>query len=136
MAHPRKILRAYVASILNGNTPAGANVFPGRTDPIWSTFPSIFIYSREETSQEFAVGTTQLMRKLRLLVEGRVKQTTNIDDDLDDLAEAIEEILKADSLLGGSAIDCSLVETKIEVAPDGDVVIGGIQLNYDITYQG
>jgi hypothetical protein len=62
--------------------------------------------------------------------DGRV-----LDDDLDDIATQIEEILFKDPLFGEVVDDSKLNETSLAMKDEGNRILGSIVLDFTVEYQ-
>ncbi len=141
MAHPRKEIRhAVVALLVAANTAAAARVTATRVDPIANTqLPAISVYTLSDLVQEDASSSKEDNHELELEVAGFVAHTEAlpVDDAMDDLAEQIENAMKADPAIGGKAADCRLVGTTLEVREENgrsDPLVGVVTLTYAVTY--
>ena len=133
----RKQIRAKIKTILLNTTSAGANVYSGRTTPLWQAeLPAILIYTREEPSERLDRGGEKLLRNCQVAIEARVRlpADSSLDDTLDDLAQEIEDKIEADETLGGLALHSTLLNTEIDVTAEGERELGAIRLTYAMAY--
>lgn len=135
MSQKRINIRSNVVSTLqSAATAAGSRVFGDRSTPIWkSELPVILVYARDEESEPFHQGSDELRRTLRLAIHAE-HEGDALDDALDGLAVDIENAMKSDATLGGEAVDSTLIQTEIEVSPEGEKPYGAIRLTYEVTY--
>lgn len=138
MAHPRQLIRHAVAAALTGATAAGANVYKTRVLPFRRNgLPAVAVYTLTESVRtDEKSAPRELERRTELVVEGAVQaaSTENADDALDALALEIEAALHADPTFGGTAADSILSSTEIDVAGEGEQMIGVVKLTYEVTY--
>lgn len=141
MAHPRKLIRqAVVALLVAANTAAGPRVKGTRVEPHKKgQLPAIAVYTLTDPVDEDASSQTEEAHVVELEIAGWVAHTDAIpaDDAMDDLAEQIENAMKADPYLGGKASEVTLVGTVMEVvAPNGqsDPLVGIVVLTYSVAY--
>lgn len=143
MSHVRQQIRDYVAAGLGALATTGARVYVGRTRPLSPSHdPALLIYTRSETAERFVRGAPpKIERACTLHLEGRVSTTTPPDDLLDTIAAEIEAGMAAlisygtGVFFGGLVQNVQLRSTQIIVEADGDRHIGGVQLEYLVTYR-
>jgi hypothetical protein len=142
--HPRKAIRHYVVDLLKtGVPPVQDRVFRSRAYPLRSQdLPGICVYTAtnpSEASEEFSQDGL-LLRDLPLAIDLYVRSgdehpDAGPDDDLDDLAEAVEAAMKADRTLGGRALNSYLAETTIGFSGEGEQANGLARLRYAVQYR-
>lgn len=140
MAHPRKVIRHAVVTLLTGATAAGTRVHSTRIEPIKKTLlPAIAVYALGEPVRPDSDGTAprEITRDVKVEIAGWVAHSDalSVDDAMDDLAEQIEAAMDVDPYLGGAAGDSILENTEMEVANDGERLIGIVALTYSVTYR-
>ncbi len=133
MAHARKQIRESVGVLLTGLTTTGTTVYESRVYPV-ETLPALSIYTLSETVLETTMSGNQT-RLLTLIVEGRAKATSALDDTLDLIAEEVEVALLADQDLSGTIKMLELSETEIELTDDLEKPAGIIRLMFNVTYR-
>jgi hypothetical protein len=142
--HMRKRIRAYLETQLTGLPTTGPRVFVGRTRPLGAEHaPTLLIYMRTETSARAVMGRPPKQERVAtLFLEGRVVTADVPDDVLDSIAVEVEErmgqIISYEppvSVLGGLAQNCELVGTEIIAESDSKNHVGGIRLEYRVTYR-
>lgn len=144
--HLRKQIRDAVKDGLTGLATTGARVFVGRTRALPADHaPTLLIYTREETSRPDANGLPPpIERTLQLFIEGRVSTPDPPDDDLDRIAAEIEAGMSALvqwtpplKFLGGLVrrVRYNGSITVVEGGEDGARHLGGIRLEYTVTYR-
>lgn len=95
MSHPRKLLRAAIATAVDGiasrRRPTSAAELPARL---------VYISSEEATGVTIKQRT---QRNAVVVIEQRIAPSATLDDALDDAAEEIEAAMAADPTFGGKA---------------------------------
>lgn len=136
MAHARKQIRDALITALTGLGMTGGRVTAGRARPHGGDeSPSIGVWTPQETSSRAVAGNPPtLERPLTVYVEGRVAKAGAPDDDLDTVAEQVETALGADITVGGLVFHLQMVGTQIVIEAAGDQQIGGVRLEYRMTY--
>ncbi len=141
MAHKREEIRKAVLALLNTPvsmvypTDAGANVYANRVAPLWqSELPAILIYVRNETAVRRALNSRQSLRNLNLVIEAYAEANDAVDDQLDDLATQIENIISANPSLTATALGAVLTETEITLDDSGEKLLGKLTLNFEVQY--
>lgn len=136
--HQRQVIRSAVqARLVAAMTCAEDRVFRSRVLPYGEIdLPAIAIYTRSEPVDPASESTAprELTRNLRLVIEGAVQLTEDLDDALDALALEIENAIDRDETFGGAAADAVLVGTDITTSEEGAQPIGAVLLTYAITY--
>jgi hypothetical protein len=142
MAHPRKLVRNAVVTMLTDATAAGKRVDSSRVDPHKkSQLPAISVYTlHDEVDEEATAGNAPRERthKLELQIQGYVDVSDTVADDMDDLAEQIEAVMEGDPYLDGTAGESMLTGTAMQVRePEGrnDPLVGVVTLVYSVTYR-
>ncbi len=136
MAHQRKIIRAAIALALSGNTAALAEVSTNRQNPYRTEkLPAIDIFSASDDVEDDSTAPRELEHSYLVEVRGTVKAAGTIDDDMDDLAEEIEEVMHRDPYFDGACADSILTSTTFEFDASGDRDIATISLIYNFTYR-
>lgn len=133
MPHARQQIRESVETLLTGLTTTGTNVYSSRVYPM-ETFPCLAIYTLDESVTDITMEGFQT-RRLNLVVEGRVKATSDLDDTLDDISAEVETALIADQDLSGTIKILELSETEIELADDLEKPAGIVRLFFNVIYR-
>jgi hypothetical protein len=137
MSHVRKQIRDAVATALNGLPITGTNVFPARLYPLEnSKLPGICLYTNdEETDGEQGKFDTFDNRRLTLSIEAHCKLVAGLDDQLDDIAEDVEDVMLAQGYdIGGLAKTIDLATTRYGKTASGDQPAGIVVMDFIITY--
>lgn len=135
--HQRQLIREAARAALVGKTAAGERVCSTRVVPYRrGELPAIAVYTLEESVDPDSVSSAprELARDLDLAIEAAVRAGETVDDDLDGLAWEIERAIHADETLGGTASDCVLSETTIDVLDEGDQLTGVVRLVFRVRY--
>lgn len=134
--HLRRQIREGVASTVTGLATTGARVFQSRVYPLQTVeLPGLLIYTRNETSTVIGVNPgRQIERVLQLIVEGVAKATSDLDDQLDQIAKEVETVLAAvPTALLALVKDIYLRTTEIAIEP-GEKPTGRIRMTYQLDY--
>lgn len=145
MAHKRKQIRESVVALLKADSALTAlvpvaQIYESRVETIWKTkIPAVAVYTRNETSDDFNQYDRILDRTLELAVEIVVDGTpdaANIDDQLDAIAEAIENILLNSSNLVNSNIWQDIAYSGFEATflGEGSKQVGAGRMEFEIKY--
>lgn len=142
--HMRKQIRAQVKAMLLGKGPWLTRVTTNkfrpemqRPNPVMRNdkLPSLNLYTLEEQATEVGTAPREYSCELDLVVEIMVSATSEADDAMDDIAEAIEVILGRDDSLGGLVEDCLYVGMKMAIIESGEMPIGGMALTFRVNYR-
>jgi hypothetical protein len=132
--HIRHQIRDAAGDAVTGLLTAGTRVFKSRIYPLTDAeMPALLVYTTTEDSERDGMGET-LARSLSLVVEGYIKSSATIDNQLDKLSAEVESAMASDRTLGGLARDCYLSGTEINFTGDGEVPIGVVTMTFLITY--
>lgn len=138
MTHKRKTIRDAVVTILtNASIVATGQVYSNRRFRIdEDSLPALNVYSATETSVPANNTQTTYLRTLTLIIMAVAenKASEAIDDSMDALALAVENAMKADLQLAGTAIDNSLTATDFVEDETGQITAGQIALTYQVKY--
>lgn len=145
MAHKRKQIREAIVALLKADAPLTAlvgasQIYESRVETIWKTsLPAIAVYTRNETSEDFSQYDRILDRTLELAIEIVVDGTSdaaNIDDQLDDISEAIENILLNSANLVNSDKWQDIAYTGFEATflGEGAKQVGAGRMEFEIKY--
>lgn len=139
--HRRKQIRDAVVLALTGLTTTGSRVYAGRTRRLASAHdPSLLVYTHGETAERDAVDNRGVImaRSLTVAVEGRVSLAgvAAPDDTLDQIAAEVEAVMAdLDFRLMGLSRPVQFVDTAVEADGENERQIGGIRLQYRVTYR-
>lgn len=137
MLHQRQLIREAAKAALLGKTAAGDRVYETRVLPLRRIdLPAISIYTMEETVEPESRTTAprELKRTVQLNIHAFVEEGDNVDDAMDALAMQIERAIHADDTLGGTASDCILASTELDVGEEGQRLVGTVVLTYEVDY--
>jgi hypothetical protein len=142
--HPRQLIREAAKVVLVGTAPAfltaaGDRVFETRIIPYRKReLPAIALYTLTEPIDQAGSNTAprKLKRQLSLMIEAAaaVPAEGTIDDVLDELALEIEIAMHREDTLGGLVSDLMLASTEMDVAGEGENLLGVLRLTYSVTY--
>lgn len=139
--HQRKIIRETVKELLLNNTSVLDRVFVNRYTPLWQTeMPCICIYFKKDTPQPRPRGSYFYRRNLFLVVEIMVKATPSMDDDIDDIALEVEDIILPNLYLLGPYADDQIAsfqdlqDTDISLSADGQKLFGSGRMTFLLEY--
>lgn len=141
--HARKQIRDAVAAGLTGLPTTADRVYVGRTRPLSASHePTLLIYMRSETAERTVQGAPgKVTRRCTLHIEGRVSMAGVPDDLLDQIAAEIEAGMTAlidfgtARVFGGLASNAQMTATEIVAEADGERHIGGVRVEYLVTYR-
>lgn len=137
--HPRRKIRDFVQAALNANQHISAVVEVGRVIPIAADkLPGISVYTGPEVVDSLMSEAPRIeTRVVDLRVELQVDSTTarRAQDLLDDLAEQVTYSILEDETQGDVASRTEYRETLPALTRDGDRVLVGIIIGFDVEYQ-
>lgn len=136
MKHARTQIRKCITTLLKGNTIAGNNVYEARVYPLNDPkLPALLIYTKQETVGEQSMSRPRTQqRELFVTVEAYVKARGNVDEDTDNLAMEIEQLIAADPTLGGLVKDTALDTTETQFSDDGEKPVAVAILTFSVLY--
>jgi len=138
MAAQLKAIRRAVADRLRGRTMAGERVSTNRPDQVWKlATPAIVIHTQDDESDLDQTGPPEYTRRARVLIELLLEDARSgfpPDDQLDDFAEEVEQLLYVDPRLGGAAREGRQLSWAMRVADGGEVLVGGGTLTWEFMY--
>jgi hypothetical protein len=135
--HARQQLRDAIKTVLTGLPQTGARVYTGRKRPLGTAHePTLLVYTLIEESRRDANGNPPILaRALTVFVEIRVVSADPPDDLLDTIAVDVEAAMASDLSFAGKAYNTQLVRTQQDVEASGESHLGGLQLEYRLTYR-
>lgn len=148
--HPRRIIRAKAVELLKGSdgdhpTAAEDRVHPARTVPLFPAgMPAILVYTGSETiDRDVALNVPGARRRLleltveiyaaKVPAEGG-QATPEPEDTIDDVAASVEAVLDASETLDLLVESCTLRDTAIDGASDGEIDVFAASMIYDVVY--
>ena len=131
--HARQTIREAIAALVTGLATTGANVYQSRVYP-HDTLPCLTIYAVNEPVVDVIFNGTQ-SRELSLVIEGRAKATSNLDDTLDTIAAEVEAAVMADQYLTGRVKLIELSETEIDYFDEIEQPAGIVKLTFIVSYR-
>jgi hypothetical protein len=137
----RKTIRAAVVQAIKDAAidGIGDRVYGNRVRRIWaSKVPCILVYTRTEGGEPDSITPNGYLRRLSLAVEVIWKANAELDDRLDEVAEAIEAVISTsedESLpLGGAVADIEYRGTELDLSRDAEDQLGAARLLYEAKY--
>lgn len=145
MTHPRTAIRAAVQALLLNNTIAQDRVYTNRPNPITqqasaragrTEFPAILIYTTSESSTISNVAPREYQRTVEIIVEcgKEISAATELDEQLDDFAREVENLLLVDDTLGGTAADLRMTGQSMGIVDQGQKVLGVVAITLEADY--
>jgi hypothetical protein len=136
MSHARKQIRDAVAIAVTGLALTGGNVFKTRIRPLEEeSLPALLIYTMNEASDLLTMGPNgRVGRELRVAIEVALKQLSNVDDTLDEIAAQVEVAIATNSSLKTLTKIIKVTSTTIGKSGEGDQVALGMILEFTAEY--
>lgn len=135
MAHIRETIRTAVINSLTGLTTTGNRVYSNRVDP-YLTLPSLNVLTQNESVRNDMCDMSSIqVRELRLVIEARADATTIPDDELDTIANEVEEAIADSEEINALVFDIILDTTSFSYTSDGQKPIGLLEMQYSLLYQ-
>lgn len=137
MSNNRKNIRSAIKNLLIGssptyNTQAQNRVYTNLTHNK-KILPCIVIYDEQENASPLDINGTRYIRTVTTKIEATIEANSNYDDNLDDFVTEIENIIKSNKTLNGTANACLYINTEIKYEA-GEKKIGQATLTYEIKY--
>ena len=136
--HARQQIREELLTVLTGSTTAEDRVYSNRMQNMSEPeLPAILIYTKEESAEREGTGRpAKQRRELSVAIELYVSSSTsNLDDEIDNLASEIEQILGTNYTLNNNCIDVKYSGINISVSNAGEKPIAVAEMDYTITYR-
>jgi hypothetical protein len=134
MTHIRQRIRDEIFSTVTGLSITGDNVFKSRIYPLDSeTVPGLIVFTGNEDidSEEGRVARVQ-NRNLEVIITGKDKLTSGLDDRLDAIAEEVETSVLSANYTTIQTIDLLSIESDIEQGAEKPT--GEITLTFSVHY--
>lgn len=133
--HQRQVIRNAIAAALVDATDAAGRVFTTQKIAYqMRSLPAISVYSLSETST-MDTAPRETDRTLEIAIECIVGAVSNIDDDMDAIAEQVEQAMNLDPWFGGACAESELIGTTIQSEEEGDRDLGLVTLTYSVLYR-
>lgn len=134
MAHIRKQIRDYVASLIVGSELCGDNVDTSRAKPKKRDSPnSAHVYTAADQSSDISRDGTQ-QRIVRLKIDAVAKgDDDDLQDRFDDFGVHVETEMANDPRLNNLAAATEYKGTSFGVNVDGESPFGVMTISYDVT---
>jgi hypothetical protein len=131
----RQAIREALKTMLTGQTVATNNIYSNRKSGLWETeLPAILIYTTDELAKPVTLQGRQYLRTVQLSVEVRIEGSDTVDDDVDSLLGAIEDIVIADQSIGGTVLITTHTNTQTSINSAADQNIGVGMLSFECQY--
>lgn len=115
--HVRRQLREAVATAVTGLATTGSRVFQSRVyDVQESELPCLLVYTVSEEVVDASVGNL-IGRRVAVVIEGRAKTASDVDDTVDQIAKEVESALAPAVTVGGQGIPVLYEGCEIEMDP-------------------
>jgi len=135
VSHARHQIREQMAIALTGLTTTGTTVYRSRVYP-HDTLPSLACYAlHERIDDDMLTQGSKEVRLLEMMIEGRARAVTDLDDTLDQIAAEVEAVIYADTTLDGLVKDMRLEETTIELSDEAQQPTGLLRLRVSAFYR-
>lgn len=137
MAHKRQTIRDTVKAILIGNTDVSdSSIYTNRVRNVLSgTLPAMVIStSNEAATKRKHISSNQFIRELDLSIMIIGQGDNTLDDDLDDIADQVEDVFKANNNISGQALKHEYVSSELEIQSNAQKQIGNLTIVFKITY--
>lgn len=136
MSHPRTLVRQAAFAALASLPEFSGHVYKTRTRR-WapSELPGLSIFTHNEEGGPRAHPLQMKELRLQTDIVLRCPPGVDVDQQIDDLALAVELALPADLALMGQVLDLYLESTDIESDDAGDQAIVTASLVWNVTYQ-
>lgn len=139
MPHQRTTIRNALIDLLKGSAPTYATnaqerVYANRVHNLaTSKLPAIIVYDEEETALPRDASSTTFYRTWSVNIEAFIEATSNYATTLDNLTLQIEDLLKANRSISGTATGAVYISTQFSFEP-AEKPLAKATLNYQIKY--
>ena len=135
MSHVRQQIREAAATTLTGLATTGARVFQSRLRPLRDIdLPCLLITTGDEQIETVGISPHPMLeRQLALKVRAVAKDTTDLDDALDQMLAEIETALDG-ATFNGRADSIALTGIAIEMSDELEQPVGVATATYQVTY--
>lgn len=136
MAHKRQSIRDALVTILSDGMP-GVNVYANRQTSLWKAeLPAVLVYTLDEAAEPRDVRSTQFIRSLQVIVEIKVAANANSDTVMDNYAEQVETLIRADQSISGNALAAiyKSTETRLDSESQDDIATGTLTFECKYIY--
>lgn len=141
--HPRTVIRKHVTDKIKGNSLAQQRIFASRYMPmdgekLAAVGPIVLVYTLDDPvdDEPFQLSPRIDQRRLQLQVEILASSALEDQQDvLDAISLAVERIVLLDETQGGNAVESVLLDTRFNVAADGEYPFASNVLEFEIAYQ-
>lgn len=137
MAHVRQQIRNALATVLDGLTTTGSNVFANRVAVLQEDeLPALVVTTNAEQIGVIDIHGGLLERTMRVDISAKAKAIDNVDDVLDTIAEEVETVLldPANNTLNGLCAGMMLVGFEVNLNEDLEMPVGELVMQFDVLY--
>lgn len=139
MSLQRKLIRKEAVAILLNQIPAiGARVYSNRRTALFDAeLPLIGVYDDGEASVSIAADAPREYKRtvsLKFEIVAEDSSETALEDVLDDVAHALEQILFRNDTLNKKSTGSRLVKVEKEFSIEGKKVIGACLVSFEVDY--
>jgi hypothetical protein len=129
MGHVRQQLRESVATAVTGLTDTGTRVFQSRLYPLQTKDLPCLIVTTEGDSIEYLTvnSPATLERETIVRIKAIARETTDLDDKLDDICQQVEVAISNTSLIAKSI---NFIGTEMDESAVGEKPVGTATLTY------
>jgi len=133
----KRRIRESVRDLILNHTQAGEQVFTAPVVSHWvQNLPAINIFTESETVERFNESPKSYRRVMTLVIECVAVGDSEggLDNNLEELGDAVESFMEIDETLGQCVNKLELVSTDYDYKQDGQSLTGSLILRYTIEY--
>jgi hypothetical protein len=127
-----------VSVLIAGATQAGSRVFSSRSEPITDEEkPALVVWTRRENARELGSAPLEYEEEVVTTIELFMKASASddpIDDQVDDFAQEIKDVLFPNPTLNGKADRGRYRSTDYDQDPDGERITGAAVMAWSYFY--
>ena len=141
MSHARQQIRDAVVTAVTFLTTTATRVYRARVYPMTAAdLPGLCVYTQSESSSPSTIGglktVSAYLRTVTINIEAYAKASSNLDNELDNIAVEVETAVATNATLNGLVEDVTLSSTEIDImGSDTERPVGVLRLSYDIIYR-
>ena len=134
MAHARETIRKAFATAISGTTTVSTRVYTSRVYP-HDALPCASVYSLAEAMEpDESYSTMEYIRHLEIVVEGRAKAASGMDDTLDDIAGEVEYAVLHNGPLAALVTAVIYRGVDIEIDDELEKPSGVVRVTFEVLY--
>lgn len=136
MAHVRRQIREALAALVTGLATTGSRVYQSRVYPLGdSNLPCLLVNTDDESIETLTTGATPMQeRRLTVQVRAVAKESSSLDDTLDQIMAEVEAALGAAGVLSTLAKSITLSGLRVEMDDALEKPVGVASMEYQISY--